>query len=113
MKTFYISLLVLLSYALSSECYAQNWCFSKRVNNVIYSPYYVPYGYYNTYYYQQPVVPVVVQTNRLIPVVENRVEYRPVNGYYMNYSHYYTYPTYVNYNNSYYNPYHVWSYYNY
>lgn len=111
MKTSYVILLVLLSYFFCAEGYAQNWCFNQRVNSVVYSPYYVPYGYYNTYYYNQPLVPIVVQTNRLVPVVENRVEYRPVGGYYMNYSHYYNYPVYYGQPN--YNPYHVWSYYNY
>jgi hypothetical protein len=66
---------------------------------VVYQPY-VVYGY--------QYVSVVVQQQRLVPVVENRVEYRPVVGqFFMNYSHYYSYPQ----NYGYY--YNNWNQYNY
>jgi hypothetical protein len=38
------------------------------------------------------VQPVVVQNVRLVPVVENRIEYRTIDSYYLNYSHYYYQP---------------------
>jgi hypothetical protein len=59
----------------------------------------------------QPIMlyqPVVVQERRWVPVVENRVEYRPVNSYYLNYGHYYQYAPY-----GYYNQYDPWVRYNY
>lgn len=40
----------------------------------------------------QPITlyqPIVVQQTRLVPIVENKVVYRPINSYYMNYGHYY------------------------
>lgn len=80
-------------------------------NPVVYGyPYYTGYNY--TYY--QYSYPTVTSQSYVVPYYPSRIEYRPViNQYYMNYGHYYSYPTYVNYNNSYYNPYYVWSYYNY
>lgn len=112
MKTIYIALLVLISCLSSSESFAQGWCFHRRVENYVYVPYAPVNGYsYNSYYYQQPLVPVVVQNYHWVPVVQNRVEYRPViTPYFMNYSHYYNRPLYYNQNN--YN-YHTWNNYNY
>lgn len=40
----------------------------------------------------QPITlyqPIVVQETRLVPVVENKVVYRPINSYYLNYGNYY------------------------
>ncbi len=40
----------------------------------------------------QPITlyqPIVVQETRLVPVVENKVVYRPINSYYLNYGPYY------------------------
>ena len=58
-----------------------------------------PYCRNNYTYYQyvptvvsQPITlyqPIVEQRVRLVPVVENRLYYRPVESYYLNYGHYY------------------------
>lgn len=76
-------------------------------NPVVYGyPYYTGY---NVYSYQYSY-PVVVSQSYPVPLYPNRIEYRPaVNQYFMNYSHYYAVPQYY----PQYNPYHVWSYYNY
>ena len=41
------------------------------------------------------VQPVVVQQTRLVPVVESRLEYRTIDSYYLNYSHYYYQPQFI------------------
>lgn len=114
MKSIYIAILVLLSCFYGSQSFAQGLCFHKRVNNYVYVPYYAPvatYSYNSYYYYQQPLVPVVVQNYRLVPIVENRVEYRPAVGqHFMNYSHYYYNPVYYNNNNYFYNSWHHYNY---
>lgn len=44
---------------------------------------------------QYVLQPVVVQQTRMVPVVETRLEYRPVASYYLNYSYYYPQLQYV------------------
>jgi hypothetical protein len=59
----------------------------------------------------QPITlyqPIVVQETRLVPVVENRVVYRPINSYYLNHRHYYQSAPY-----GYYDRYDPWVGYNY
>ena len=47
------------------------------------------------YGYQYQYVPVIVQERAFVPVVETRVEYRPVvSQFFLNYSHYYVAPSY-------------------
>lgn len=104
MKIINILFLVLLSCVFGSQCYAQGWCFNRYANNHVYYPYpYIPPVNYNvninypTYY-----VPVLVQQRTYVPVVHQRVEYRPMPGpYFLNYSHYYSVPQYYQQNNYY------------
>ena len=59
----------------------------------------------------QPITlyqPIVVQETRLIPIVENKVVYRPINSYYLNYEYYYQNTPY-----GYYYQYDPWTTYNY
>ena len=59
----------------------------------------------------QPITlyqPIVVQEIRMVPIVENKVVYRPINSYYMNHGHYYKSIPY-----GYYNQYDPWVGYNY
>lgn len=66
-------------------CCGANWCQHKNAQqyqvipqqNVIYSGHATYYGYYGYYY-----SPVVTQNVRMVPIVENRIEYRPVGVYY-------------------------------
>ena len=45
---------------------------------------------YTVYGYQLGYVPYIVQERRLVPVIENRIEYKPVvSQFFMNYNHYY------------------------
>lgn len=48
----------------------------------------------------QPITlyqPIVVQETRMVPVVENKVVYRSINSYYLNYGPYYQNDSYGNY----------------
>ncbi len=59
--------------------------------------------------YHTQYAPYLVQERRWVPVVENRVEYRPVvSQFFLNYSHYYVTPSY-----NYAYPYNGWVGYNY
>jgi hypothetical protein len=49
----------------------------------------------------QPITlyqPMVVRETRLVPIVENKVVYRPINSYYLNHGNYYQYVPYAYYN---------------
>ena len=91
MKSFYSTLLVLI---LVVCCCGAGPCWIKHQQQHL-IPIVVAPPVYGIYGYQYQYVPVVVQERRLVPVVENRVEYRPVVGqFFMNYSHYYSVPNY-------------------
>jgi hypothetical protein len=90
MKTLYSLLLCFLCYN-NSVVYAD--CFNKeQMRPAQYQSIPLPVVQ------QQPLVayaPFLVQERRLVPIVENRIIYRPVGSYYYNTYHYYPYvPTY-------------------
>jgi hypothetical protein len=58
------------------------------------------YEYVPTVVYQPITLyqPMVVRETRLVPIVENKVVYRPINSYYLNHGNYYQYVPYAYYN---------------
>jgi|688.fasta_scaffold11624_16 hypothetical protein len=103
MKT---ALLLMMFCLCNNDCFAG--CWHRSYANVPVAQNVIPLPVVQ----QQPLVfyaPLVVQERRWVPVVENRVIYRPVDSYYLNTLHYY--PSVPTYGYQYYND--PWNGYNY